>query len=253
MREALVKLRENAGLTRQELAHLLGVNERTVGRWETGERTPLMSQRSPLAKYLRVSLTLVNDALRGVDLAAPNGHLVRRTFRLFASLEQGAVALDTYQPVSLPGLIQTRRYATVVETAWPINASAEDVERRVESRLVRQRVLATVRLRALIDASVLHRDTGGAAVMAEQLDHLRRLAECPNIEIRVVPFDHRAHVAGQGSFTLFTGEEEDTPYAVATEDLRGPTHHEDPTMVMAYVALFSHLWSVSDEVAEVEL
>lgn len=252
MRDALVQLREDACLTRQQLAHLLDVAERTVGRWESGERTPLMSQRQPLATALRCSLRAVNVALRGDD-EAPNGHVVRKRFKLFASLEQGATALDTYQPVTLPGLLQTRRYAMAVEAAWPVEASEQDVERRVESRLVRQRVLATLRLRALIDASTLHRVTGGPSVMDEQIAHLHKLSKRDNIEIRVVPFDHRGHAAGAGSFTLFTGEDEIAPYAVATEDLRGPTYDEDPTMVERYEVLFSHLWGEADDVAQVEL
>lgn len=58
------------------------------------------------------------------------------------------------------------------------NAGPEEIARRVSFRLQRQQVLTRqpypLRLRALLDASVvLLRTTGDAAVMAEQVDHLR--------------------------------------------------------------------------------
>jgi len=252
MRRRLIQLREDAGITREDLAHRLNKSVRAVARWETGERTPLMPQRLSLARELGCSLALVNVALADDD-DAPNPHVVRKTHRLFASLEQGATALHTYQPVSLPGLLQTPAYATQVESVWPVDASTEDIARRVALRLARQKVLDRLRLFALIDASVLTRDTGGPEVMASQLDHLRKLCERPNVSVRVVPLDQRAHAAGAGSFTLFTGEDEDAPYVVATENLGGPSYHEDPRLCDAYESLFSSLWRESHDLEKIEL
>ncbi|HMG41940.1 MAG TPA: helix-turn-helix transcriptional regulator [Acidimicrobiales bacterium] len=250
MRRELVEWRESKGLTPEQLAHQLDVSVRTIYRMESGRTAPRMALRAKLARIYGRSLDDVSRAIRGT----PNGHVVRKTLRLFASLEQGATELHTYQPISLPGLLQTAEYAAEVESVGPDPAEPDEIARRVSHRMMRQRVLDRLRLFALVDASVLLRDTGGQAVMAPQLDHLRMLCERrPNVQVRVVPLDKRAHAAGTGSFTLFTGEDEDAPYVVATENLRGPSYDEDPRLIVEYQRLFSHLWEESDAVAKVQL
>lgn len=251
-RKRLIARRKELTKSQARLASDAGVTTRSIIRWEAGAEIRL-DVRPKYAAGLEWPMATFNAALEADDGLALNGHVVRKRHRLFASLEQGATVLRTYQPVSIPGLLQTAAYATKVESVWPVGADPHDVTRRVEHRLHRQLVLDRLRLFALIDASVLRRDTGGPDVMAAQIAHLAALAERPNLDIRVVPLDHRGHAAGTGSFTIFTGEDEDSPYMVATENLVGPNYHEDPTMVTAYVTLFDHLWRESDEVAEIHL
>ena len=248
----LVDRRRELRLSQDALARKAGFSKRTIVRYEKGG-VVRVDQRQPYAIALDWSLARLLLALSDEPGSMPNSHVVRRTFRLFASLEQGATALHTYQPVSLPGLLQTPEYASAVESVGPHPATAEEAARRVRHRLMRQKVLDRLRLHALIDHSVLVRDTGGPEVMAAQLDHLRQLCERPNVAVRVVPLDERAHAAGTGSFTLFTGEDEAAPYVVATENLGGPSYHEDSRLVDAYEELFAHLWRASDELAKVQL
>jgi DNA-binding XRE family transcriptional regulator len=179
-------MREDAGLTRQELAHKLGVNPKTVQRWETGETAPLMSQRIDLAGVLdectagrTITLPDVHRALDDDDNGPINGHRVTRRLGMLVALEQAAGALWTYQTTAVPGLLQTPEYAGVVERVAPDRPSAKEVARRVALRMRRQKVLHSLSLSALIDASVLQRTTGGPDIMAEQVGHL--LALCVNL------------------------------------------------------------------------
>ncbi|HMG42748.1 MAG TPA: helix-turn-helix transcriptional regulator [Acidimicrobiales bacterium] len=249
MRHRLVELREAATLTQEGLAEKLGISPKSVYRHEAGERTPQMDTRRKMASLYDVPLSVIHAALtEGV-----NGHVVRLRFTHFASLEQGATELRSCQQVSVPGLLQTADYATSLESVGATPASDEEIARRVEHRLHRQRVLDRLRLYALIDASVLLRETGGPDVMARQLDHLREMNERPNVAVRVIPLDQRAHAVGAGSFTIFTGEDQDMPYLVATNTLMGPAYHEFPILVAQYAATFSHLWEESDDLAQVDL
>lgn len=51
----LSRLRGERGLTQEELAELVGVQQETVSRWETGEREPRGKTRRDLAAALRVT------------------------------------------------------------------------------------------------------------------------------------------------------------------------------------------------------
>ena len=58
----LYTLRRGAGMTQQELAEKLGVTNRTISKWETGETFPETSQLIPLADLFHVT---VDELLRG--------------------------------------------------------------------------------------------------------------------------------------------------------------------------------------------
>jgi hypothetical protein len=116
--------------------------------------------------------------------------------------------------------------------------------------MARQRVLDRLRFYALLDASVLLRETGGPDVMAAQLAHLRAMAERPNVDVRVVPLDQRAHAGFRGPFKLVGPG----PTVVVTEDLSsGFSYRDSPTVVKAHAQLWSYLWEGGRDVAQVEL
>jgi DNA-binding XRE family transcriptional regulator len=119
VRRTLIAMREDAGLTRQELAHTLGVNPKTVQRWETGEHAPLMSQRIDLARVLdertagrAVTLADIRRAIDDDDSSPINGHRVTRRLGMLVALEQAAGALWTFETTVMPGPLQTPEYAT---------------------------------------------------------------------------------------------------------------------------------------------
>ena len=92
----------------------------------------------------------------------------------------------------MPGLLQTAEYARRLHLAYqsidPIAPGT--VERRVEVRMRRQRLLTSdsaPELAAVIDESVLLRQVGDHDVMRAQLQHLLDMADLPNIELKVLP------------------------------------------------------------------
>ena len=73
-RERLAARRRALGLSQEELAHRLGVERSTVGRWEQATSTPRPQQRRPLAALLELSLDQLDALLADVDRpAAPLG------------------------------------------------------------------------------------------------------------------------------------------------------------------------------------
>lgn len=62
-RHRLAQLREIRGFSQEKFAELVDVERTTVARWESGETTPLPSQRPKLAEALDVSLALLAEIL----------------------------------------------------------------------------------------------------------------------------------------------------------------------------------------------
>lgn len=251
MRRRLVHYREDALMSREALAEKIGVNVRTVTRWETGERRPQLTQKAALAKVLGRTVAEINLALTD-DRKGPLGGVAPSSLTMLTAVEQVASEVRTWQPIVVPGLLQVERYAFGVESVGPDRPSAEELARSVGQRMERQHVLDRLRLFALIDISVLHRETGGPGVMAEQLAHLHAMNTRPNIDIRVMPLDQRAHVGRRGAFTLFTADGPE-PFMAYTEELAGVHYHHASSIVQAHTRVWTHLWEASHALAEVDV
>lgn len=247
-RHALRQRREQQGLTQESAAFALRVAVSTFRSWERGEKTPRVGYRPRLAELLGVSLAEVDAYLDG-GVAAPNGHAVPAWLGHYASLEQGAAEVRTFEPVVIPGLLQTREYATAVASSSHMPDSDDEIAQRVDVRIARQRALDRdpdpLRLFVVIDESVLHRVTGSRAVMAAQIEHLAEMARRPNIDVRVLPFDGRAHCAAWGAFHLITATPAADPFMVCVEDLSGFRYHEAPYAVEDHASLFDHLSAIA--------
>jgi len=243
-RHQLQQARKSAGLTQKQLARELGVSEDTVAGWERGTNTPRHGFRPRLAKHFNVTLAEVDIMLAEGDGQATNGHAVREWLSVFASSEQVASHLWTWQPVTVPGLLQTLAYATAVERVGGDDHSEENIIERVNARLARQNVLQRtpnpLTFSAVIDESVLKRVTGGSEVMVDQLDHLAKVAELPHIDLRILPLNPATHFAGWGTFTVFA-KGNGMPHAACTFDETGVRYHESPYAVQAHMRLFSRL------------
>ncbi|MEU8024000.1 helix-turn-helix transcriptional regulator [Micromonospora haikouensis] len=124
--------------------------------------------------------------------------------RTLIRLEAEAAGIVNWQPLLVPGLLQTPDYAHAVMVGCGV--PPEDAQGRVAARLGRQATLSRPTppaLHALLDEAVLRRALGGPRVMARQLRHLVEAAERPTVTLRVVPLAVGAHTGLDGSFALF--------------------------------------------------
>jgi hypothetical protein len=108
-------------------------------------------------------------------------------------LEAEASAHKYFQPIAVPGLLQTRAYArAVLRNIAPGQLTPEQIETRVEIRMTRQREVLgrpnPPRLEVVLDEAVLRRIADSPEVMREQLLHLVEVGTAPNIAIQVLPF-----------------------------------------------------------------
>jgi len=139
------------------------------------------------------------------DWLAPYKDHFPSAFAAYLGLEMQASALYFYQPMIIPGILQTDAYAAAVIPATAPAAPPD--ERREMSKRLRaerqQKLLNTdgPMIDVVIDESVLHRVFGGSEVMHDQLQHLLVLGRSPHVTIRVLPFTSSVNTIG-GPFVV---------------------------------------------------
>ncbi|MFH9136184.1 Scr1 family TA system antitoxin-like transcriptional regulator [Streptomyces sp. NPDC017524] len=194
------KLRTAAGLTQTDvgaLTHVVGSRIAQIER-ATGAKPTLELTRA-------LDRELVADELL-IDLwpyvyreAFPNWSQAVITYSARARV------MRQYAAHVVPGLLQTPAYAKALLSASRSLRDDEHLEERLAARLGRQTRLTgpdRPELWIILDEAVLRRPVGGSTVMRDQLEHLLRLAEEPNITVQVLPFDQGEHDAMGGSLTL---------------------------------------------------
>ncbi len=72
-------LREKKGLSQTKLAKKIGVNQTTIGRWESGEITPTVDNVVDLLKALNIPIESLGEFL-GKDLRLNEDNMQKATF-----------------------------------------------------------------------------------------------------------------------------------------------------------------------------
>lgn len=150
-------------------------------------------------------------------------------------------SIRAYQVQLVPGLLQTAEYGravTVASRAWQTPA---EIDKFVQVRLARQERLsgeAPLDLWVVLAEGVLRQQVGGPDVMSDQLNHMARLAEQPNITIQVLPFSRGAHSGMFGPYLLLSFPQMASLDLVLTETPTGNMWLEQEPVVARYRALF---------------
>ena len=93
----------------------------------------------------------------------------------------------------------------------------------------------------ILDESALRRANGDAEIMTDQLEHLVKMSERPEIVIQVIPDSVGSTAAGGRSFTILTFKSEST--IVYLEDVKSARYVRKPDEVAMYTLTFDHLRS----------
>ena len=118
------------------------------------------------------------------------------------SLEMIARAKRIYEPMLVPGLLQTAAYTRSLALGNDLDLSSDfedgepDLESAADLRRDRQRRLTSsnpLRLHAIMDENVVRRQVGGPAVMAEQLRHMVSMSALAHIVLQIIPISHGAY------------------------------------------------------------
>jgi transcriptional regulator with XRE-family HTH domain len=123
------------------------------------------------------------------------------------SAEADATRITHFHPTFVPGLLQTRAYATAITLETTLKEMpAGMAEELVEVRMQRQAELLaearSVEFLVLIDETALRRRVGSAATMREQLDQLVAFVDNDRVALAIVPRVVDSHPGLLGAFML---------------------------------------------------
>jgi transcriptional regulator with XRE-family HTH domain len=256
--DELRRLRRHARLTGKEVAARFGWSEAKLSRIENGLARV---KRSDLDEFMdlyevderhRSELIALAEEARQTDLLdefegeLPEGHA------RFLAAEQEAEAMWNWEPTVVPGLLQVENYTRALLQPWTtiLARPPAEIERRVETRLLRRSVLSKIpplELAFVIDQSVLIRGFAAPPVMRDQLAHLVEMSEHPNIELRILPLGENpaSQTAAFVYFRLRPIHGMLAPDAVALEHFHGTTFIESEQSVHEYQLVFSALREAS--------
>ncbi len=261
----LTSRREAAGLSREEVARRLEWSTSTIFRIETGRSRPQPRSVRDLMDLYGVTGSEREGLIQLAREARQPGwwHSFRdvlpNPYEVYIGLETGAVSIRNFEPLLIPGLLQTADYATAMVRGGARELDRDEIERRVEVRLSRQQVLLKEdrpRLWAVIDEAVIRRVVGSPAVMAAQLQQLAEAAEHGKTTLQVVPFSAGAHAGTSGPFVILGLPEPAEPDLVYVETLAGDIYLEERADVDRYTLAFDRLLAAAlhpdDSIALVE-
>ena len=237
----LRRARVAAGMSQEQFSRSLGFDRTVITKAETGERPP-----SPeVAAAIDEAFPHLDGLFSRLMLLArrANGRYPE-WFREWVDAEQQATALRTWQPILVPGLLQTRDYARALFQAWQPAASSHELDALVAARIERQAILDRAdppELLAVLDEAVLHRQVGSAKIMCDQLVHLGEMSCRPAVTIQVVPAEVGTHAGLLGGF--FVGSFDDTPVIVYAETAVEGITIDKPALVSKAAQAFERLRS----------
>lgn len=203
-------LRLARGLTGTQVAEHLLICQPKVSHLENGRRAIKPRDVRDLCALFGVTDPQVIDSLmRMATEADRHGWWVacgEVPYAVCIGLETAAASVRSYEPLVIPGLLQTPAYAAAVIAETIPQAAAAQIAVRREVRLRRQfrtrHPARCFRLRVVLDESALRRVVGSPAIMREQLERLNYLSTQPYITVQVLPHSVGAHPGVSGQFSI---------------------------------------------------
>jgi transcriptional regulator with XRE-family HTH domain len=242
--ERLRKLREAQYISRQEAGEAIKASDVAIAQLERGRSG---FQERDVADLLTIyGITDKTEHATMQALAAQTNapgwwhayhDVVPDWFQSFLGLEQAAGVIRSYEVQFVPGLLQTPEYARAVITLGRPSAPEAQIRRRLELRMLRQRILHSTRpphLWAVIDEAALRRPVGGPETMRGQLEHLIAVCGLPHVTVHIMPFESGGHAAAGGPVTLLRLPERGLPDVIYLEQLIGATYPAEREEVEHY-------------------
>ncbi|MFE7484481.1 helix-turn-helix domain-containing protein [Streptomyces sp. NPDC057552] len=253
----LRQLRLNAGLKVQDASEALECGQPKISQIENGKRgirpldlTTLLNLYGVEDERQRASLKRLAKEIHKVDWWSGQGPFLHDVLKDYLMLEADSQAVRTFEPMVIPGLLQTEAY---MQQQFSVVTSVEQTQTLVQTRMKRKELLDNklgFRLRAVIDVPALHRIGGAEDVVVGQLEHLIEAGGWSNVNIQVLPVDAALPMEQHAPFTLFSLQAEPPVDIVWLEHLTGGTLLEQRPDVQAYAGAWDDLTAAALSPAE---
>ncbi|MCJ1678852.1 helix-turn-helix domain-containing protein [Streptomyces sp. APSN-46.1] len=246
----LRRLREASGMTTQQVAARLLISQPKISLMENGRRLIKPRDVRDLCGLYGVrDQRLVDDLMRLARESGRQGWWNAYgdiPYGAYIGLEAAAATIRSYEPLVIPGLLQTPAYARAVIAGTIPHATAAQAATRLQVRLRRQDRLAAagnpLRLWVVLDESALWRVVGSREVMCEQWEHLTRISDSqPHVTVQVLPHEVGAHPGVSGQFSLLEFADTTDGGVVYLERFTSDLYLEKRSDVRLYSDMYAHL------------
>lgn len=243
----------DAGLSSTQLASAIGVTQGKVSKIETGAQSVRMDHVDAWLRVCDASEQTRSELFDVAESALTEAATWRQEHRAgmsakqtrISDLEQRATRLRSFEPVVVPGLVQTPAYAAAILRQADITGQ-RDIAAAAAARMDRQRVLdaETSEVSVLMLTGVLDwRPSEQEGLMAEQAERIARLAESSRSSIGVVPPSAAGIPPPLAGFVVY--EMPDGGGLVVVETFAAEIYHDDPRDVAVYTEVFDKLASAA--------
>jgi len=268
---ALKEARERAGYTQKEVAAALEWSPSKLLRMENGqvkiETTDLQALLGQYGVKDRRQIDLLTEMARDAERSSPFAAYraaLTNEFRTYLDYESSALRIRTFEPLLIPGLLQTRDYAESVIRAYSPAETGDDViQQRVEARIRRQDLIHVEdapEFYFIVDEAALRRRVGqepdgvGPETMPEQFEHLKKMNKRDNVRVQVVRFSAGAYRGLTGPFFhLEFPQEVQLTDVLYLENARGDAVTvDDPVGTSLYLETFFGLEDIATHESQLD-
>lgn len=249
----LERLRREAELSHEDVAERLMCSPskiKKIERADVGVDRPdlevMLGQYNVTDPHLREMLLDLQRKGKTRGWWVPLGPL-NRQYATLVSLESEALRIRLFEPLVIPGLLQTEDYAAAIDSMHTL-ATPKVRQHMVDVRLARQETFwrdeaDPTRLWVILDEAALHRQVGGPEVMRAQLMHLlERMSQCT---FQIVPFEAGGYPGSLGALTIFDFEEHIHSPVAYVDGHAGIFYLEDAKELDRVNLSFGHITAVA--------
>jgi transcriptional regulator with XRE-family HTH domain len=199
LRSTLRQLREDCGKTQSATAFEMSWSVSKLIRIESGSVTISVNDLKALLHSYGVtdqekidSLVALARLARRHSWLSAYKDIASSVYLAYLAHEEAAARSYNFQPVLVPGLLQTEEYAAAIMQTIRGPKIPSRLERLVQLRVTRQdRIFSRTNafdMHFLLDESVVRRPVGDIGVMRKQLQRLLEFSSRDNVTIDIIPF-----------------------------------------------------------------
>jgi transcriptional regulator with XRE-family HTH domain len=212
LRTELRRARLDTGLTQEQVAAAMDWSLSKLIRIENGTVGISTNDLKAILAHYKIT-----DEARTAELLALSRGARERSWwstyrdaspRLIQLIEYESASfiIRNFQPMLIPGLLQTEEYAAAMIRNLSPQATAQEVNTGVEMRMKRQQILEQAEMPLMffiMDEAAVRRQVGGKDAARRQIQRLIHESDKPSVTVEVIPFTAGAHPGMQGPFMLF--------------------------------------------------
>ncbi|NBH12365.1 MULTISPECIES: helix-turn-helix transcriptional regulator [Amycolatopsis] len=239
----LRRLREEAGITRQQAGYNIRGSESKISRLELGRVG--FKERDVTDLLTMYGVEDSTERQTFLDMVKQSnepgwwrrfGDTMPNWFTDLVGLEEAAARIQIWEPIYVSGLLQIEPYARAIFSHGRPEMADERVDQLVALRMRRQKMFSrpdAPRVWMVLDESVLYRPIGGVKVLKQQIEYLLEMSALPHVSVQVLPYS-RSGLSAEHAFSLLRFGEPELPNIAYVEYLTGAHYIEKREEIEKY-------------------